>query len=960
MRHKLRLAVIAMAVIIAIGAGWLIHTQRGDYEAAVAQARQLVRSNQFARAIEVSFRAGDLEPSRPEAWVIGAGAAVRSNNLPAAVECYDRLSMIPEWGRRGRMRSAQLLYDSGNLSEAESRLRFLNTDSSIDEEGRRLFSTLLLTEGRNWEALPVLLDLIRSGRFHADELIMLGSRRELLEDEELLTKARTAAPEDPGPLIGLGRLAEFNGATEEALARFHEAVELDADQIEPWAGIGRIHLGLRDWAALEQWSHALPEAAEGHPDVPWCRGELAAAQGHVAEAVSELSLALAINPNHRRACHQLGQLLRATGYVNEAESYLTRAEQLEQLEQVLHLYLFGEHSAARALEASGLTEDLGRPWEAWAWRSLSASASQVSPQEFERLEALALATKTQTQLNVLPVVPSGPFPDRIGPSHAATGDGSEFGPIAFRDDAAAVGLTFTPYAGYDGPPRGLWIYQNFGGGAGVIDFDKDQCPDLYLVQGNEDPRKAPQPNHTNSLFRNINGAHYEEVSTTSRAADAGFGQGIAVGDVNGDGFPDIYVANIGPNRLFQNNGDGTFTDVSSALPPDDAWSTSCLLADLNGDGCDDVYDVNYLSGTEPFTRICGDPPEMIRSCKPDLFPAAADRLLLNVGDGRFDDVTVAAAGGLKGGKGLGVIAADLDGSGSIDIFVANDTTANFLLLNLSEGNEVRFQESAVRLGCAFNSEGVREACMGIALFEADGDGLADLFVTNFFDETNTLYQWRNGYFTDETARSGLAAPSVPMVGFGTQAVDVQLDGIPDLFVANGHIDDFRHDGAPWKMRPQLFVNNGAGRFTTSDDAGPYFATQVLGRAVARLDWNGDLRDDLVVTHLDRGPALLTNATDRCGNSFSLRLIGARSGRTAAGAVVHVVVGDRTQVHYLPAGGGYYAANEDSIRIGLGGELMAEQVEVHWPSGLLQQLGPVSAGERLLIMEGRDLRFTVLP
>ncbi|HIB63631.1 MAG TPA: VCBS repeat-containing protein, partial [Phycisphaerales bacterium] len=349
------------------------------------------------------------------------------------------------------------------------------------------------------------------------------------------------------------------------------------------------------------------------------------------------------------------------------------------------------------------------------------------------------------------------------------------------------------------------------------------------------------------------------VADQAGISERGFGQGVTIGDYNSDGFPDVYVANIGGNTLWRNNGDGTFTNVTdTANLKSDEWTTSCVMADLNQDGLCDIYDVNYLTGSDIFDRVCKHANGSPALCMPFDFDGQPDRLWINQGNGQFHDATKELLSTVPNGKGLGIAVWDATGNGELSWVVANDTTPNFFFSPEKSPNDVvTFRERGILSGLAYNSDGKAEGSMGIALGDANQDGLTDLLMTNFLNESNTLYLGSpNEYFTDATRDYNLEDSSIPVLGFGTQFVDLDLDGVEELFVSNGHIDDLRKYGKPYRMRPQVLLST-EGKFTSldGDNLGEYFQSEWLGRSVARLDWNRDGRDDLIVGHLDTPTAL---------------------------------------------------------------------------------------------------------
>jgi enediyne biosynthesis protein E4 len=493
-----------------------------------------------------------------------------------------------------------------------------------------------------------------------------------------------------------------------------------------------------------------------------------------------------------------------------------------------------------------------------------------------------------------------------------------------------------------------------GAGGALFDYDGDGDLDVFLVQGA--PLVAgkdvpPVPGHR--LLRNDLGHHgprFVDVTGKSGLGRVTPGMGVAVGDYDNDGDPDLYVTAFGPNVLFRNNGDGTFADVTAeAGVGEERWSASASFFDYDRDGDLDLFVANYLDFTVAGNRRCFDPVGARDYCTPSLYRPVPDRLFRNEGGGRFRDVSEAAGITRADGPGLGVVAADFDGDGWPDLYVANDGAANQLWMNRRDGT---FEDRGLLSGTAYNAEGLPEGSMGVAAGDFDGDGDEDLFVTNLPRETNTLYvNQGKGLFQDATDAWGLGVPSATHTGFGADWLDYDNDGRLDLFVANGAvtiIEALRGQPYPFHERNQLIHNPGRPPFKeTSDAAGAALALSEVSRGAAVGDVDNDGDVDVLVTN-NNGPVrlLLNGATRRPW--LAVRLRGVADNRDGIGARVGLErEGEPTLWRRVHTDGSYLTAGDPRVHFGLGAA-RPRHVIVHWPSGA-REAWAVSGQNRLLTL-----------
>src|SRR5712691_428695 len=543
----------------------------------------------------------------------------------------------------------------------------------------------------------------------------------------------------------------------------------------------------------------------------------------------------------------------------------------------------------------------------------------------------------------------------------------------FVDGAPVIFVDYTKKSGLDkfkhvsGTPEKNLILEAPGSGVAIFDYDNDGWPDIYLVNGSTfDALRGKENPPRGALYHNNHDGTFTDVTEKAGVANERWGFGVAVGDFDNDGWPDLYVTNYGKNRLYHNNHDGTFTDVAEKAGVTlGGWSTGAAWGDYDRDGFLDLFVPGYAKFDPDHPPISGKgglPPGFCNfrgievMCGPRGLPGEGDHLFRNNGDGTFTDVSVkAGVSDPKGYYGFASVFVDVDDDGWVDLAVANDSVPKYLYRNKHDGT---FEDISYLSGFALNDDGREQAAMGIAVGDYNRDGKVYFYITNFSDDYNTLYRNEgDAAFADVSFRAGIATLTIPFLGWGTGFLDYDNDGLLDIFVANGHVYpgvDKQDWGTTWAQRPLLFRNLNGSKFEEVAPAtGSGLAVVVSARGAAFGDLFNDGHIDVVLNVIDSPPVLLRNVVKNSNHWLTLKLIGGpKSPRDAIGAKVFVTAGGVRQRGDVFSGGSYASSSDQRLHFGLGTATKVDKVEIVWPDGVKEELKIPAIDRIVTVVEGK--------
>lgn len=934
-----------------------------------------LRQSRIEDALRLARAALVESPNDPERLTDAARATAASGERHEAAKLLAEAAIAADFKPTSRVElGMRALLDLGEVYPAIELLSQAVDADPQNHDLRRFLFGLLGEAGRIELMREHFEAIIRNRKFDVPVLLAYTDTSQRLFPAEAIESLIARNPSDHRLRLGAAQSLRDDRRFADAEAVLREIVLHHPDFAPAHALLGRMP-GVQQATSEDYslWLSAALPLCRDQADFWIARGDRRFQSADFTAALACYIAAARINPNlvipWTQISRSIRQIRRGANQENVlsdevaerwAETCDRRAKGL--LDVRTHLQHFGgslERSQRAACDVARTLSELSRYWEAEAWSAIAVNLPGEKDPGLSVLRQSIIAKLRANQswssppdLRPLDVYASQSVTDLDGAGsfnqpqdrRPLAGNSNE---LRIADETESRNLVL-PSVRYHNLASAL--IHTMGAGGGSLDFDLDGWCDLIFASGGELREVNAVPN---TLLRNLDG-RFGDISVHAHCGDKAFGQGIAIGDYNEDGFPDIFLANIGANQLLRNNGDGTFADDTRSLGTEaDQWTTSGAFCDMDSDGMTDLIAVNYCDLNSPVDEPCqtedGPAP-----CHPAKFPADRDQFLLGNGTGGFRESFVDGMGQISPGRGLGILAGNLSGR-SPSAFVANDMSANHLLQVTSQG----LAEFAVPSGIAVDGQSLAQASMGIAFGDFDGDLDLDMYVTGFAREYNIYYeQFAAGLWVDNTAVQGLVESTRMTVGFGTQAIDMDADGVDELAITNGHIGDFGPGQPPPAQPFQLMRRSEKSAFEEADvtHEASYLSTSHIGRALWKIDVDRDLADDLIVTHQNAPPTLLANRTETDNRRFGVQCIGTESSRDAIGAIVRFVAGGRRRAMWLLSGDGYMCSNERILKAGIGASGRVEGVTVTWPSGTVESFGTLDADQTYLLVEGAGEAF----
>ncbi len=961
-------------VLLMSGCSERRHTASTQPVSAIDQLRAHVSAERWEDAWNLSDEVLITAHDDPDTLELIAKVAFRTNRKSVAADLMVDAAMAGSALDRGRVQQAlSALLAVGRLFDGIELLAKCVHQLPQDTTLRRSLVDLLTATQQYTQAKPHIEVLVHQREFD-DLLLMAGYLAESHAEEfSSLDEVMSRNPGDRRLKVNVAKQSLSRGEFDESINLLRSIVDQHPEFMAAQTMLGRALVQSGSFDEAEAWAQSVPVGTEQDPAYWLTMGDLAAHRRDIVTATIAYGKAAKLDFDRVEPWVKLASACQQTNLViQDHDAIQERATQLSKLRQSYAEYLAGDQDKPDSLiQLSHRLVALGRLWEAEAWTAIGSTRAVYNESETGVVSELRAGVLAKLSRNT-PWQSSERLPAWSWLKSAAVVDHplitSESKPerqhwrpsvptsIALKNEAVQRNVDFFGRTAEDLESPGILNFQMLGCGGAAIDFDHDGWPDLYFAAAGGTPPLANSA--PNAMLRNLEG-RFVNVANYCGAEDRGFGQGVAVGDMNEDGFDDLLVLNYGPNSVWLNNGDGTFANHSARwLPTSSTWSTSAAIADLDGDSLSDLVIVNYCAGLAPVSDECpvGN-SAVIRACSPNHFRAQRDLFLRGTSTGGLVDATETwNAIPETLGRGLGIVAGSFDEHPGIDLLIANDMTSNHCwVADTVGGEEFALQEKGVLLGLANDASSRSQGSMGIAVADFNLDGKADFYVSNYESEYNTLYladshsQWR-----DETSQAGLVRAAMPMVGFGTQAADLDNNGQCELVVANGHIDHYQRDNQDilYAQPMQIFEHASGGGYESIanriDDE--YFRTTHVGRGLWTIDANRDGRIDLIATHQTEPPALLVNHSSSAYATVALRLVATRSSRNAVGSEITVRTDAGTLRGHVTSGDGYFCSNERVVRFGLGETQSVIEVMVRWPNGETQTWTDIEPHEDWLLVQ----------
>jgi tetratricopeptide (TPR) repeat protein len=941
------------------------------------RALKLLEGNRFDEAWDECQKVLLQSPNDSRALYVAANILKQRDRIDQALQMVDRITLTdPEYGLMAHRDAVKWSNSNARFAETERRAKQLLSVHPKDVETIKTLAAALDIQGRRFEASHWMQRMVELGQVDINTLVLAVDTVKPVQSDEIVAKLMESNPDAPRLQGSYAFGLLFEKKPEEAEILFRKALEDQEPSAAVQVGLGQAIIEQERYGDFAAWLATVPrDELESLPSYWRILGIWFQRMNDYPNAIYCFTRSVELDPMDYLAIGPLAQSLAADGQTENGVIAESLYQRMQLANRNINYSRDGFRRPEWMLQVADALQDIGRDIESLAWRELCETANEGDSKKIAslRLRRLELSARgSNVALKSLLPWETGDWtaPDleqaiaksksvREGDNRVSPGTRTKVqATLRWEDVAESINARFQYRNGDDPDVLGMQTYQSNGAGAGAIDFDRDGWADLYVLQGGGDPRQ-PDSNSPSALFRNRDGIRFEEVAAKAQATNLAYGQGVAVGDWDQDGFADMFILNFGQNRLLRNMGDGTFEqvdvpDMHRDIENDPVWSVSGAIADINGDHLPDLVEVNYASGIDVITHQCLNKNGVPQVCRPTEFPASQDFIYLSDGQGGFSIGNPQWQLELDDGRGLGVIVGNLDGLFGNDIYIANDMSANNLLLsreNPTRAGEFMVSDEAVRRGCAVDIQGKPQASMGVGCADVDRNGELDLFMTNFIDEYNAIYLQSSRFFQDASRRYRLIDPKKKTLGFGAQLIDLDLDGWQDAVVVNGHVDDYRALGQPYEMKPQVFLQQDRSfEELPSESLGRFFTKTYLSRSLGIWDFNRDGKPDWYVTHLDHPLSILRNDSQSDGAWVALELIGVESERDAVGAVVRVFAASEKWMHQRLAGNGFECSNEPWIFLGLGKSQTIDRLEIDWPSGTRSVYESMDVNRRYRIWE----------